>query len=199
MSSVTQCRETYLLPLTLIVTLMNNSVLTWSISRSKNWAFYSVCLFSFVWLFVTPWTAVHQAPLSSTISQSLIKFLYIEYVMLSKYFIHCYPLLLMPSIFHSTRVFSNELALLIMWPKYWSLTIILSMNIQGWFPLRLTGLISLQSRELSRVFPTPWFESINFSSLSLLYDPTVTSILDYWKNHSFDYIQPFWQSDASAF
>ena len=76
---------------------------------------------------------------------------------------------------------------------------ILPMNIQGWFPLGLTGLISLQPRELSRVFPTPWFESINFSSLSLLYDPTVTSILDYWKNHSFDYIQPCWQSDVSAF
>ena len=62
------------------------------------------------------------------------------------------------------------------------------MNIQDWFPLRLTGLISLLSKGLSRVFSSPQFESINFSALSPLYGPTLTSIHDSWKNHSFDYM-----------
>ena len=64
---------------------------------------------------------------------------------------------------------------------------VLPKNIQAWFPLRLTGLISFQSKRLSRVFsPTPQFKSINSLALSLLYGPTLTSIHDYWKNHSFD-------------
>ena len=60
------------------------------------------------------------------------------------------------------------------------------MNIQDWFPLRLTGLISLQSKGLSRVFSKTQFKSINSSVLSFLYSPTLTFIHDYWKNHSFD-------------
>ena len=63
---------------------------------------------------------------------------------------------------------------------------VLLMNIQGRFPLGLTGLIALQVEELSSVFSTPQFESINSLALSLLYGPTLTSIHDYWKNHSFD-------------
>ena len=63
---------------------------------------------------------------------------------------------------------------------------VLPMNVQDWFPLGLTGLISLQSKGLSRVFFTPQFKSINSSALSLLYGPTLTSIHDYWKNHSFE-------------
>ena len=63
---------------------------------------------------------------------------------------------------------------------------VLSMNIQGWFPLGLTGLISLQSKRLSESSPTPQLESINSLVFSLLYGPTLTSIHDYWKNHSFD-------------
>ena len=72
-----------------------------------------------VWLFVTPWTAVCQAPLFSTVSWSLLKFTSIESVMLSNHLILCCPLLL-PSTFLSIRVFSNELAVHIRWPKYWS-------------------------------------------------------------------------------
>ena len=67
-----------------------------------------------------PWTAAHQASLSFTISQSLLRFMSIESVMLSNHFILCHPLLLLPSIFPSMRVFSNELAVRIRWPKYWS-------------------------------------------------------------------------------
>ena len=73
-----------------------------------------------VWLFVTPWTAACQAPLSSTIFQSLLKFTSLDLVMLSKNLILCCPLLLLCSIFPSTRVFPNESVLHIWWPKYWS-------------------------------------------------------------------------------
>ena len=109
---------------------------------------------SCVWLFATSWTATCQASLSFTISQSLLKFMSIESVMPSNHLIVCRSLLLWPSIFPSIKVFSKELALHIMWPKYWSFSFSSSpsVNIQGWFPLGLTGLISLQSKELSKVF-----------------------------------------------
>ena len=84
-----------------------------------------------VWLFVTPLTAAHQASLSITNSQRLLKLMSIESVMPSNHFILCRPLLLPPSIFPSIRVFSNE-------------------SVDGWFPLRLTGLISLQSKHLEK-------------------------------------------------
>ena len=76
--------------------------------------------FSCVQLFATPWTAAHQASLSFTISQSLLKFMSIESVMLSNHLILCHPLLLLPSIIQSIKVFSNELALCIRWLKYWN-------------------------------------------------------------------------------
>ena len=80
----------------------------------------SVHSLSRVWLFVTPWTAAHQASLSITNTRSLIKLMSIESVMPSKHLILCYPLLLPPSIFPNIRVFSSESALRIRWPKYWS-------------------------------------------------------------------------------
>ena len=76
---------------------------------------------------------------------------------------------------------------------------VLPMNVQGWFPLRLTGLISLLSKGLSRVFASTQFESINSLALSLLYGPALTSICDYWKDHRFSYVDLCWQSDVSAF
>ena len=84
--------------------------------------FSSVQSFSCVHLFVTPWTAAHQASLSITNSQSLPELMSIELVMPSNHLILCHPLLLLPSIFPSIRVFSNELALRIRWPKYWSVS-----------------------------------------------------------------------------
>ena len=76
---------------------------------------------------------------------------------------------------------------------------VLPMNIQGWFPLGLIGLISLQSRGFSRVFSSTQLKSINSLVLSLLYGPTLTSIHDYWKNHNFDYTDLCQQSAISAF
>ena len=85
---------------------------------------------SHVQLFVTPWTAAHQASLSFTISPSLLKLMSIESVVPSNHLVLCHPLLLLPSIFPSLRVFSNEPALRIRWPKYWSFSISPSRNIQ---------------------------------------------------------------------
>ena len=82
--------------------------------------FSSVQSLSRVQLSVTPWTTARQASLSITKSQSLSKLMSIELVMPSSHLILCHPLLLLPSVFPSIRVFSNELALLIRWPKYWS-------------------------------------------------------------------------------
>ena len=81
-------------------------------------------------------------------------------------------------------------------------TSVLPMNIQGWFPLGWTGWISLQSKGLqedSKESSAPQLESINSSILSFLYGLTLTSIRDYWKNHSFDYMDLSWQSNVSAF
>ena len=97
-------------------------------------------------LFATPWTAAHQASLSFTISQSLLKLMSIESVMPSNHLILCRPLLLLPSIFPSIRVFSNESALSIRWPKYWSFSISPSNKYSGlisfrtdWFDLAVQG------------------------------------------------------------
>ena len=122
-----------------------------------------------------------------TNTQSLLK-LIIESVMPPSHRILCRPLLLLPSIFPSNRVFPNESALPIRWPKYWSLSFKISPSNehQDWSPLEWTGWISLQSKGLSRAFSTPQFKNINSSVLSFLYSPTLTSIHDYPKNHSFD-------------
>ena len=81
-----------------------------------------------VWLFVTPWTVAHQASLSFTISWSLLKLMSIESVMPYNHLILCHPLLLLPSIFPSIRVFSNELTLHIRWPKDWSFSLSISLS-----------------------------------------------------------------------
>ena len=101
-------------------------------------------------LFVTQWTEYARLSWHS-LSPRLLKLMSSESVMPSNYFILRHPLLSLPSIFNSIKVFSNELALHIRWPKYWSFSfnISLSMNIQGWFPLGLTGLISLLFKGLS--------------------------------------------------
>ena len=106
-----------------------------------------------VWPFVTPWIIARQAPLSSTISRSLLRFMTIELVMPSNQLILCCPLLLLPSIFPSIRVFSNSQLFALGSQSVGASTSIFPMSIQDWFPLGLTGLNSLQSKGLlSRVF-----------------------------------------------
>ena len=116
--------------------------------------FSSVQSLSHVWLFVTPWTVARQASLSITNSWSLLKLLSFESMMPSNHFILCLPLLLLPSIFPSIRIFSNESVLCIRWPKFRdsASASVLPKKLQDWFPIWLTGLISLQSKGLSRVF-----------------------------------------------
>ena len=87
---------------------------------TQMYRFSSVQSLSHIWLFATPWTAARQASLSIINSRSLLKLMSIESVMPSNHVIFCYPLLLLPSIFPSIRVFSNESALRIRWPKYWN-------------------------------------------------------------------------------
>ena len=134
----------------------------------------------------TPWTAGRQASLFFTIFQSLLKLMSIELMMPSNHLILCRPLLLLPSIFPIIRAFPNESVFHIRWPKYSALASVLPMNIQELFLLRLTCLIFLHSKELSREFPITQFKSINSLVLSFLYSLTLTSIYDYWKNHGFD-------------
>ena len=148
----------------------------------------SVQSLSHVQPLVTPWIVAHQASLSITNSQSLIKLMSIES--------WCHP-----TLSSSLVPFSSCLQ---SFPASGSFPVsqlftsggqsigasasasVLPMNIQDWFPLGLTGLISLQSKNSQESYPTPQFKSINSSALSLIYGPTLTSIYDFWKNHSFD-------------
>ena len=121
-------------------------------------------------------------------SQSVSKPMCIELVMPSNHLILCHPLLLLPSIFPSIKVFPSESALHIRWPKYWSLSFnISSFNEHpGLISFRMDWLDLLAVQGTQESSPTPQFKSINSSALSFLYDPTLTSIHDCWKNHSFD-------------
>ena len=139
-------------------------------------------------LFATPWTAARQASLSITNSRSPPKLMSIESVMPSNHLILCCPLLLSPSISPSIRVFSNESALHIRWPKYWSFSFSISPSNEhsGLISFRMDWLDLLAVQGTLKSSPTPQFKSINSLVLSFLYSPTLTSIHDYWKNHSLD-------------
>ena len=97
----------------------------------------AVQLLSRVWLFVTPWTTAHQASLPFSVSRSLLKLMSMESVMPSNHLILYHPLLLLPSVFHSIRVFSSESALHIRWPKYWSFSISPSSDYLGLISFRV--------------------------------------------------------------
>ena len=179
---------------------MLGGTLTWKINLAI-WVHYTnnlLCMFKMtvivqslgtVWLFKTPWTVAHQVPLSSTVSQSLLKFMSIESVMLSTisstagpfiFHLQSFPeseFIPMSQLFTSGGQSIGALASASMLPL-----------ISGWFPLGLTDLISIQSKRVSRVFSRSYFERIISSVLSLSYGPALTSVHDYWKNHSFDYM-----------
>ena len=147
----------------------------------------SVQSLSFVQLFVTPWTAACPASLSIINSQSLLKYISIESVVPSNHLILCHSLLLLPSVLPSIRVFSNESVLCIRWPKYWSFSFSPSSEYSGLISFK-DGLVGspCRPRDSQESFPTPQLKSISSLALSFLYSPTLTSIHDYWKNHSFD-------------
>ena len=141
-----------------------------------------------VWLFATPWTAACQASLSITNSRSPPKPMSIKSVMPSNHLILCHPLLLLPSIFPSIRVFSNESALCTRWPKYWSFSFNVSPSNEhpGLISFRMDWLDFLAVQGTHESSLTPQFKSINSLALSFLYSPTLTSIHDHRKNHSLD-------------
>ena len=136
-------------------------------------------------LFSTPWIAARQASLSITNSWSSLKLTSIQSVMPSSHLILWRPLLLLPPIPPSIRVFSNESTLRMRWPKYWIIPLWMKeasffpKKSQGWSPLEWTGWISLQSKDSQESSTTLQFKSINSSALSLLHSPTLTSIHDH--------------------
>ena len=115
---------------------VNNSLIGWG---RNMWKFLSVVvqLLSHVQLFVTQWTAACQVSPSFTVSQSSLRLVSVELVMPSNYPILCHPLLFLPSIFPSSRVFSSESALHIRWPKYWSFSISPSNEYSGLISFRI--------------------------------------------------------------
>ena len=129
-----------------------------------------------------------QASLSFTISRSLLKLMTIELVMLSNHLILCRPHMLLPLIFPSIRVFSNESALHIKWPKYWSFSFSISASNEysGLNSFRIDWFDLLEVQGTQESSPMPQFKSISSSELSFLYGPTLTFIHDYWKSHSLD-------------
>ena len=137
---------------------------------------------------MTPWTEARQAFLFFTISWSLLKLMSIESVMPSIHLILCRLLLLLSSVFPSIRIFSNESALCIRWPKYWSFNFSISPSNEylGLISFRIDWFDPCSPRDFQESPPAPQIESINCSVLSLLYGSTLSSIHNYWKNHSFD-------------
>ena len=138
-------------------------------------------------LFATPWIAARQASLSITNSRSWLKLMSIESVMPSNHLILCHPLLLPPLVFPSTRVFSNESVLHIRWQKYWSFSFSISPSSE------YSGLISFRIDRFDLLAVQGTLKSLlqQYSSKASilwhsLYSPTLTSIHDYWKNHSLD-------------
>ena len=151
--------------------------------------FSSVQSLSRVRLFATPWIAARQASLSITNSRSSPRFTFIESVMPSSHLNLCHPLLLLPPIPPSIRVFSSESTLCMRWPKYWSFSFsnIPSKEHPGLISFRMDSFgPPCSPRDSQESSPTPQFKSINSLALSFLHSPTLTSIHDYWKNHSLD-------------
>ena len=149
----------------------------------------SVELLGCVRLFVTPWTAAHQASLSITNSQSLLKLMPIESMMPSNHLILCRPLLLLLSIFPSIRVFfqwvssSHQVAKVLGFQlQHQSFQWIFKTDfLEDWLVWS-----PCSPKDSQESFPTPQFKKVNSSVLSFLYSPTLTSIHDHWENHSFD-------------
>ena len=164
-----------------------------------TYLFFVVQFLSRACPFVTPWAATHQSLLSFTISQSLLKLMSLESVMLSNHLILCHPLLLPPLIFLSIRVFAMSLlfasssigASASAQPSQWLFRVDILYYRLVWSPCSPGDSQASSS--------TPQFKSISSSVLGLLYGPTLTSVRDYWKNHSFYCTDLCPQSDVSAF
>ena len=129
-----------------------------------------------------PMGCAHQAPLSSTISHSLFKFMSIELVMLSNYLILCHPFLLLPSTTSGYFPMRHLFASCAQSIGASASALVFSMNIQGWFPLGLTGLMSMQSKGLLRVFPSTTVQKHQFFGTQLSLWSNSHMVHDYWKS-----------------
>ena len=141
------------------------------------------------------------SPLCPTISQSLLKFMSLESLMLSNHLILCCSLLLLPSIFLSIGIFSSELALHVRWPKYWSFSFSISPSSEysGLISFRIDWLDLLSVQGMLKNYGAEHHSSkASILALTLLYDSTVTSVHNFWKKHSLDYMDLCWQSLVSV-
>ena len=182
------------------------------ISEIRNWAKSNkllgiellaehlvIQLLSCVQLLATPWTAACQAFLSFTIPWSLLRLMSLESAMPSNHLILSHPLLLLPSTFPSSSLFwwvgsSHQVAKILELQHQsfqWIFRVDFFKDWLVWFPC--------SPRDPQESSPVPQFKRINSTALSLLYGPTLTSVYDYWKNYSFDYMNLCWQSDVFAF
>ena len=168
--------------------LMHSSLIGCWWGNKEVSEFSSVQSLSRVRLLVTPWTAARQASLSITDSWSLLKCMSIESVMPSNHLIFCHPLLLLPPTPPSIRVFSNESALLMRWPKYWSFSFSISLSNEhpGLISFTMDWLDLLAAQGTLKSLLQHHSSKASILVLSFLYCPTLTSINDYWKNHSLD-------------
>ena len=148
--------------------------------------FSSVQSLSRVWLFAIAWIAAHQASLSITNSQSLPKLMSIESIRSSSHLILCHPLLLLPTIPPSIRVFSNESTLRIKWPKYWSFSfsIIPSNEYPGLISFRMDWLDLLAVQGTPKSLLQHHISKALILQCSAFFTVQLTSIHDHWKNHS---------------
>ena len=173
------CRLTFF-PATTSIPVLILQIMICSVQLSRS------VVSDYLW---PPWTTARQASMSITNSWSTPKLMSIELVMLSNHLILCCPLLLLPSILTSIRIFSSESVRHIRWPKYssFSFNIRPSSEYLWLIPFRIDWVLSPCSpRDSQESSPTPQFKSINYLVLSFLYSPTLTSIHDHWKNHSLD-------------
>ena len=149
--------------------------------------FSSVQSLSRVRLFATTWITAHQASLSISNSRSSLKLMSIESVMPSSHLILCHPLLLLPPIPPSIRVFSNESTLRIRWPKYWSFSFSISLSNEHprLISFRMDWLDLLAVQETLKSLLQHHNSKAAILQCPVFFSPTLTSIHDYWKNHSF--------------
>ena len=168
-------------------------------STNIHWVICCCSVAQSVWLFATPWTAACQASLSFNISWSLLKLMSIELVIPSNHLLLCHSLLLLQS-FPASRVFSNESAFCIRWPKYWSFSFSISLSNEYsgliFFRMDWLDILAVQGTLKSLLQHTVWKHQFFRAQPSLC---STTSIHDYWKNHSFDYTDLYRQSNACAF
>ena len=135
-----------------------------------------------------PYEPQHTRSPCQSLTPGVHPLMSIELVMPFNHLILCCPLLLLPSVFPSVRVFSSESALHVRWPKYWSFRFSISPFNEhpGLITFRMDWLDLLAVQGTQESSPTPQFKSISSSALSFLYSPTLTSTHDHWKNHSLD-------------